>query len=215
MLRVAIWSHRVHLTPTHALLFHVVVEEEESVSSNCKPFDIVISVVTFVGSLILTITTIARCKNNWQYILLAIENLALSIALSSISLSASLGIHDDTHTIISYVMCMFAFTGAAVGGVGYISLVVQNWSNKNVRTAFGSIFGGNFVLVFVAVAIIIRTGKRPNFLAILVFFHLAAVSMTDWVLGAIANDISGIPHGRVEVLIWMYFAIRRLPLLIS
>jgi hypothetical protein len=183
-------------------------------------FDVVVSFITFVVTVTLTSVTMARCKNSWQYILLAVQSLFLSVALSAISLSSSLKSSDESHYTVSTSASRFAFAGIAAGSVGYVTLLVQNWSNKNVKIALGAVLGGSGLLISVG-AFVILEGlgswrlKSVDLLTILVAFYLFSVSMTDWVLGAIAGDVSGIPEGKVAILVWLYFAVRRLPIFIS
>jgi hypothetical protein len=128
------------------------------VPHRAKSFDQFLSAIALVGTTTLTIVTMVRCKNHWQFVLLAIEHLCLSVAGSIMGFFVSTengdetneedpdGIHAGRCLMIYFCIVM---PGNLLGAVGYFSLLIENWSNKNVRTAFGAGVGGGAVLSLV------------------------------------------------------------------
>lgn len=170
----------------------------------------------FGGTTTLAIITMVRCKNHWRYILLAVEHLCLSMTISFLGFSISSG-DVNSHRLNSYIIyCCVTTPGVLVGGVGYLALLAQNWSDRDVRIAFGSTAAGSSVMITVAMYFAFRhapDGTHP--LSFLISVNLMVVAFDDWILGIIAKNIVGIPVGRVALLVWLYFAIRRLAMLIS
>jgi len=179
--------------------------------------------ITLVGTFCLTVFTMVRCQNHWQYLLLAIERLGMSMVFSLASLSATLASRPDGdargHRAFCFGMWIFimCFTNI-IGGVGYLSLLVLNWENPAVRVAFGATFGGaiGFGILIVCFAPCFYIHWDSEDLAI-VFMgaQFFGIVMTDWILGAIAEDISGIPADNIKVLYWLYWGFKRLPMLWS
>jgi len=175
-------------------------------------WNVLLSIVTLSGTTTLTIITMVRCKDHWQFMLLAVEHLCLSIVISMVGFIASTADTEENHTSLCLgIYFALAYPGTLVGSVGYLSLLVENWHTKDVRIAFGSVMGGAFGFGIVIACLIAATGGR----AFLIFLHLFSVAMSDWVLGAIAGNMSGKPTGKVALLTWLYFAFRRLLMLAS
>jgi hypothetical protein len=172
-----------------------------------------VSCVVLSGTTTLTIITMVRCRNHWRYILLAVEQLCLSITISLMGISASAS-KEDSHRSNSYIIFTWvSCPGLIAGAVGYFALLAQNWSNHNVRIAFGSTTAGCSVITAVAMRLI----PKPDgtyLLSVLIIAYLIPVALDDWIFGIIAKNITGIPTGKVALLIWLYFAIRRLAILI-
>jgi hypothetical protein len=130
-----------------------------------------------------------------------------------------------------YLLAIYV-PGLGCGMVGLVSLVREFWkSNPAVRTityAFGGSLGG-LALITVGIGLIIGCRRRSKALIdhiprLLAFglgglLAIAATGATvlgafysDWILGAIAGDLTGVPSGDNAILYWSYFAIKRLPI---
>ncbi len=121
--------------------------------------------------------------------------------------------------------------GVITGMVGLGSLVVQNWNIKHVNTitaVFAGCIGG--VMVMIAgitflwkmsdkketsnrVGGIILQSGLATFMAGMVIIGLLAAFYSDWILGVMTHNLVGAPSSDNEMLYWLYFAAKRLPLL--
>jgi hypothetical protein len=184
--------------------------------------DLISGLIMLVGTVCLTIITMVRCQNHWQYLLLAIERLGISVAVSFISMSATLATRPDNDPHIhrafsSAIWGYIMFFANILGTVGYFSLLVENWKNPEVRVAFGSTLGVSAVVVgaLLFVACCCRDNDAQDMSVITIALHYFGIVASDWMLGAIAGNIPGIPDGKVKVLYWLYFPFKRLPMLWS
>jgi len=165
------------------------------------------------GTTTLTIITIVRCKNHWRYILLAVEQLSLSITISLLGLSASTA-NEDSHRSNSYIIYIWlTIPGSVAGAVGYFALLAQNWSNHNVRIAFASTIAVGIVINTIVIFFAPMAPHGTNPLSFLIFMYLTVVAFDDWIFGIIAKNIAGKPTGPVAHLILLYFGIRRIALI--
>lgn len=185
--------------------------------------NLIVGFSTLVGTICLTIFTMIRCHNHWQYLLLAIERLGISVVISFITISATLATWHgapDTHRAFSGFIYYFVMTFANIlGAVGYLALLVENWKNPAVRVAWGS--GAAVLGVVVGGALFVipcccnYQYDERDMLLVTIAIHFFAIAVGDWVLGAIAGNIAGNPDGKVKVLYWLYFGFKRLPMLWS
>jgi hypothetical protein len=162
-----------------------------------------------------------------------------------------------THSIwqlAPFVLCVYS-AGTAIGLVGLVSLVAQNIHNleiRNITILFGALVvsGGIICFLFFFFPELPPTtrpkdfGRRPSAeLAAVLSVRTLPLSLpaavlvlsalySDWILGALAQDLVGSPDGDTAILYWVsskpheggarplisqqiYFAAKRLPLLLS
>jgi hypothetical protein len=229
-----------------------------------RTFNIILSVAGLLITLPLTVLTMVRCRNSWQFILIAVWKLVFSVTLSSMAIHAAWLINPQMrklrqakYTTINGVAfvdgaamskedlslasqqlnkafrkilywSVLYFPAAIVGFVGVMDLVVHNISGNRTLQTVSYIFGGvgiGSVLVVALVAFIFTwSGPSENFFASLFgssvigvafgFFVLTVLSAlyADWVLGCIAGNFVGVPSSDIQVLYWVYFAAKRLPM---
>ena len=117
--------------------------------------------------------------------------------------------------------------GLIIGLTGLMSLVRSNWDNSTIRGLTYSLF---FVPLFVAlscgVLALLAAGSELSedlasrlmlSVALSVFSYVGTLMVllsfcTDWILAVMAHNYTGYPEGEVEVIYWIYFAAKRLPL---
>ena len=112
--------------------------------------------------------------------------------------------------------------GLIIGMVGVVSLAKEEWSLRQVRLitySFGGLAGGLTLMAAIAGAIGFCVSGLNDGLVIMGplgicfgSFGFLAVLYSDWLLGAIAGDLAGVPSSDNAVLYWIYFVAKRLPL---
>ena len=123
--------------------------------------------------------------------------------------------------------------GTTIGYIGLFRIVKQSWENLAIRAlvyeflGFIAVFAGASLAGFAFFVITSDSNKGTDKkelaeeisigvsfmipLILVLVFELVGVFFSDWVLGAIAGNFSGIPDGNNAVLFWVYFAAKRLP----
>lgn len=112
--------------------------------------------------------------------------------------------------------------GVAAGMVSLFSLVIENFrSNHHLQLITHAFSGGLFLLATLFLVEILF--RRPDisddeiavyFLYILSAFPAVGIlgaCYSDWVLAAIAGNLTGAPSSDNSALYWSYFAAKRLP----
>lgn len=120
---------------------------------------------------------------------------------------------DDGSDGVSALWAIFYWIGLIIGMVGVISLVKQNWGVSGVSTVT-YIFAGLWVaLVLLLLFIIMMAGIAGGeglsgywVLTPIALIPISLVRYSDWILGAIAGDLVGIPSGDIALVYWLYFA---------
>jgi len=141
---IALWFGRKPFMPWLPLEHHV--------------WDGIMGFLTFAGGNTLAIFTVIRCRNRWQFVLIAVWKICLSttLSLTAFTNAVFLGNKDEEDNefhegplpsagwLVLYVL------GLIVGMVGVFSLVKETWvDNSEVRLityVFGGISGGFIVL---------------------------------------------------------------------
>jgi hypothetical protein len=201
-------------------------------------FDLCLSVVQLIVTVAIAAFTIARCRSRWQFILLAVWKLVMSVVVGIWGISASqyamkaskyelLTKHggdiradlrspglDKASRIWSsndgtwWTLVLYS-AAAVVGLVGVISLVRENFRVPGVwkiTTVFGSLILGTglvcLALFFYATGLLLGLGFSslgvvPTLMLVLAAFY------SDWVLGALAGNLVGVPSGDNAYLYWV------------
>jgi hypothetical protein len=108
--------------------------------------------------------------------------------------------------------------GIITGFTGLVSLVIQSWETHSV-VLITEIFGG--IAGFIAVVGVLIScsiyidGEEfsESVLSVGGWVGILSALYCDWILGAIADNMTGAPSDDVAVLYWIYFVAKRLPLL--
>lgn len=224
-----------------------------------KWIDITLSIFGLVAAGTLTVLTILRCRNRWQFVVMATWKLVLSVTFGILSIHAAtmarpkdkyqysgLGhlestanaIENKEYTKVLWWMLLYV-PGVVAGLSGLLSLVFKeighNAHVKIITEVFGIVvaFPAGLVLIIGIVSMcqqccgsrkeevhnssIEDLGKRTVGIGIMVFLvagsatSVLAALYSDWILGAIAGNLVGLPSGDVAPLYWGYILAKRLP----
>jgi hypothetical protein len=178
--------------------------------------------ITFIITVGVVTFTIIRCQNDREYMLIAIWKIFLSTMVVVMTIIAPLfsrkgktGVKKNAWYLVIYV------PGIVIGFVGLGPLVKQNWHSYEVRNMTYAL-GGLLVVFGVGVAIYRMFNSKSGgvveswcwgLLACLCGCGILAVLYSDWILAAIAGNLTGYPTSDNAVLFWTYFLAKRLPLL--
>jgi hypothetical protein len=223
-------------------------------------FDLCLAITQVVVTVAIAAFTIARCRSRWQFILLAVWKLVMSMVVGVWGISASRNaikaskyqllakpqsgfgldeprflrpnvgadpppsyqkddpgykapriwsLHDGT-----WLTLLIYGAAAVVGLVGLISLVVENFWTPGVwkiTTVFGSLILGTglaFLALwsYVDVSGALLWGLGFSSLGVIPFLMLIlAAFYSDWVLGALAGSLVGVPSGDNAYLYWVKY----------
>ena len=189
----------------------------------CRPLkgnsraDVVIGVTTLIGCVSLAIVTMSRCRNRWQFVLIAFSKLCLSLTCGITTLHASHNCERydvDKHFDQNFAWVAIHVLGLIIGFVGLGSLVKQSTHAIPVITYVFVILVVGIVLLAIILLCRCDIDNYGHFLAWTGVAIVASICFySDWILGGIAGDFSGVPSSDT-VIYWLYFAIKRLPMLI-
>jgi hypothetical protein len=206
-------------------------------------FDLILSIAQLTITVAIAAFTIARCRSRWQFILIAVWKLVMSMVVGVWGIRASQNaIKASKYNLLVKEqgevpriwssgdltwLTLFIYAAAAVVGlVGLISLVIENfWLPRvwKVTTVFGSLILAAGLAMFALWWCIDMSGddgpdriKRkkhrramlrglgfsglgviPTLMLILAAFY------SDWVLGALAGSLVGVPSGDNAYLYWV------------
>lgn len=179
------------------------------------------AVLTLILAVGLAVFTIIRCRNRYEFMLIAIWKIFMTTVLVCTTISAPLIKRNKGNTKKSIRWVILYFPGLTVGFVGLCPLVKENWGNNVVRIVT-YVFGGAVVGVAVTVGVISFCLQNDEGFVMAWLWGIAAAIMawgclgaiySDWILAAIAGNLAGIPSGDNVILYWTYFVVKRLPLL--
>ncbi|KAF8660096.1 hypothetical protein AX16_001654 [Volvariella volvacea WC 439] len=180
--------------------------------------------------------TISKCKGAWQFEALAVWKLTMTLLNGVTSLHAS-GIIiaekiDQEPSIVTQDRlgrlprwCLFYIPGMIAGMAGTLSLVSQNTHIGFVKVLTG-IFSA-LVVLGVLIAIAYGYGRRDPMMAypaeaikplgrsIIVgvgTFTVLSAFYSDWVLGAMTDNLFGMPVEQNAARFWAYYIAKRLPM---
>ena len=190
--------------------------------------DFVLSVTGLLWTLAASILTMVRCRQKWQFMLLAFWKLMLSLTLSSMAVHTALITRAKVRSQPiseaggSFFWIILYAIGIIIGFVGLFSLVDQSWDVRSVR---GFTYGWAVPTLVVCFFIAFLTAKaiprglgrhvsdfQPRFLGwIILITGITGALYSDWVLAAIASNYAGVPDGNNALLYWTYFGAKKLP----
>ena len=193
-----------------------------------------------IGTVVISALTMVRCRSRWQFIAIAAWKLNLSLCLSFVTLHSAFTAKnaddryhhpydfrhpDDPHDSNGrvYFWLLLYIPGVCAGMAGLFSLVAETIHDNHkvmiVTAVFGSIaltgalvYGGVFGLLSQGGMIgkIFASGGSILVMA-LAGLGVLGVFYSDWILAAIAENMSGTPSSDIEALYWSYFVFKRLP----
>ncbi|KAM7190203.1 hypothetical protein V8F20_009825 [Naviculisporaceae sp. PSN 640] len=112
------------------------------------------------------------------------------------------------------------FFGAVVGFVGVMNIVRKNIASNHQLQIVTGVFGGVVAFMIIGVVILglcafgkvwvsLLTGIIVGIFVLTILFAL----YTDWALACMVGDVVGRPSRDNQVLYWLYFVAKRLPML--
>lgn len=193
-------------------------------------WDCILGVITLIASDALSIFTIIRCQNRWQFITIAVWKLCLSSTFGLTAISASILSHREKPPerevmAKSRAWMIIYIVGLIVGMVGLVALVVEVWpTNMDVRY-ITYVFGGtcSAAILLITISFWIRSACDHDdddmgtvcMVAPAVTAAFAVVVLgvfySDWILGAVANNLAGFPSSDIMLLYWTYFVAKKVP----
>ena len=200
-----------------------------------------LNAISFILAVGLGAFTLIRCRNRWQFALIAVWKISLSSTLTLSAITASIickpkgrfwdyemfKFRDDCpnreHVSKAAWWLVLYVLGLIVGMVGVLSLVTETWDeNHTIHIITYAFLGacGPIVIVIggsVCVNAIDDDAGCVKFsagwpLGGVVGIVVLGVFYSDWILGAISGDLSGAPSSDNMYLYWAYFIVKRLPL---
>jgi hypothetical protein len=224
-----------------------------------KWIDITLAIFGLIVSIILTVLTILRCRNRWQFVAMATWKLILSVTYGILSFHAAMmvrpkekyqysglghlestanAIENKEYTSVLWWLLLYV-PGVVAGLSGLLSLVFkeigQNAHVKIITEVFGTVicFPAGVMLIVGIIGMCSQCcgsrkeevnnssmenlGKSTVAIGVMVFLvagsatSVLAALYSDWVLGAIAGNLVGLPSGDVAPLYWGYILAKRLP----
>ena len=197
--------------------------------------DLILSSGSVIVSVLLAVLTIVRCRNSWQFLVIAVWKTTLSFTLGMVGLHRAFQITQHKGKGFSAWWWLFVYLGGTIAGLtGVLSLVGDTF------TSFPAVRTITYVFVAVAVATGVaiflhglylaffnnKNGYKPidmmaetsvvAFLAPMLVFGLLGAFYSDWILAAVAdNGWAGQPSDDNRWLYWTYFVAKRIPLFAS
>jgi len=193
--------------------------------------DLCLGILGLLGGSSVTIFTMIRCQQRWQFILIAAWKAALSITLGFLSVHVAFLAHSgrkrnkqwytdmpgmsdlDREAFRSALWWLVLYVlGTIVGLVGLIDLVIQSWGEP-VIVLSSKIFGGIAAGVIGLTFLVLLCTKFNGFVFAACIVTLGALSAlySDWVLAGLAGTLIGVPSSDNTILYFAYFAAKRLP----
>ena len=193
--------------------------------------DVLLGVVGLVLTTASSIFTIIRCRGTWQFIVLAVSKMGLSVNLGLVSIHTALnlrrGVYEmhpwDPKNYKSIALsgpaswCVLYLAACMGGCVGIFDLVHRTWHLPVVKGLTAG-FIGFISLLYILGFIYILNHKKwdrteddalPG-MTLLCVGYLSIALYSDWILAAIADNFAGVPDGNNAALYWTYFAAKRL-----
>lgn len=202
------------------------------------PIDIILSLIQVVVSVLIAGFTISRCRNRWQFMLIAVWKLVMSVEVGIWGLRASWLVMKSRQGGYKYTgeedrviwrfddwtpyTLIFYSLGMIVGMVGLLSLVWRARDDKEIlqiTAAFGSVTAAIIIVCSMMLCCCCGFGslrRATNLLMAMAFSIILVCALyCDWILGDFAGSLVGVPSGDSSVLYWVYFAVKRLPLFMT
>ena len=208
-------------------------------------FDLCLSIVQVIITVAIAAFTIARCRSRWQFVLISVWKLVMSVVVGVWGISASRNaIKASKYELLpktkadsekepsipriwssedgTWLTLLIYAAAAVVGLVGLISLVVENFWVPGVwkiTTVFGSLILGTGLAFLALWWCVDASGEKKDehrhtkaLLRGLGFSSLGVVPtlmlvlaafFSDWVLGALAGNLVGVPSDDNSYLYWV------------
>lgn len=116
-------------------------------------FDLVVAICSLLGSSINAVVVMARCRREWQFLLLALWKLSLSCTLGCMCVHRALLVRHAGEVKKSkkpfFWLSVYATT-IVLGLAGLFSLVRRSWDNPHVRIVTGAFWGIAGGLAFIS-----------------------------------------------------------------
>ncbi|KAJ9655255.1 hypothetical protein H2198_005871 [Neophaeococcomyces mojaviensis] len=204
-------------------------------------FDLCLALLQVIISVLIASFTISRCRSRWQFVLIAVWKLVLSVEVGIWGVSASLKAMEhkkqrkgympvhmyntikkiwDADDWTPYTLIFYA-AGYFVGIAGLGSIVWNLRHEQNIRYITYAFFAATASVIFVCMTLwcccccVSGISRQKLFLAMVFSVVMVGALYSDWVLGDIAGSLVGIPAGDPAYLYWAYFIAKRLPLLMT
>ncbi|KAI5843589.1 hypothetical protein BZA05DRAFT_439186 [Tricharina praecox] len=200
--------------------------------------DILLAASALLGGVVLTVFTMIRCQQRWQFLLIAGWKALLSISLGAFSLHVSVLVAQwhssekqrpadgqrSVHEYSQKELCgaiwwlVLYILGMVVGLAGLISLVREAWLESWTVRITTYVCGGAAVVMLAVWALYsccyIDRGQKAGFRLFVVPLTLGLIAAlySDWILAGLAENLIGVPSGDVAPLYFAYFAAKRLPI---
>lgn len=203
-------------------------------------FDFCLSIIQVVVSVLIASFTISRCRSRWQFVLIAVWKLVLSVEVGIWGISAShkamrYSRQKKSHSIyetstVRHIWdasdwtpktLIFYVAGYMVGITGLGSIVWNLRHDRDIQIITYVFFGTTATVVTVCTMLLCccccveSISRKKTMLAMSFSVVMVGAFYSDWVLGAIANNLVGVPAGDPAYLYWAYFIAKRIPLLMS
>ncbi|KAF8242305.1 hypothetical protein K440DRAFT_565706 [Wilcoxina mikolae CBS 423.85] len=201
---------------------------------NSPKLDMFLALTGLLIGVILTIFSMVRCRQRWQFLLIAIWKAMLSITLGALSVHAAAVVRragprkhynvtrKDFVNILRWLLLYLI--GSIIGCIGLAPLVIVSYNDNVVVMRTTVIFGytgmSAAVMILFAGGIIGHImGESSKQLWKKIFLPFACIGVTlgaftafysDWILAGLAENLIGVPTGDNAVLYFLYFAAKRL-----
>jgi hypothetical protein len=183
--------------------------------------DFIWAVLTLFIAVGLAVFTIIRCRNRYEFMLIAIWKIFMTTVLVCTTITAPVIIRKEGDATTTVGWVILYIPGLITGFVGLCPLVKENWDNNVVRIVT-YVFGGVVIGIGVIAGVIFCCRRHDKgfveawlwgIAASIIGWTCLGAIYSDWILGAIAENLVGMPSSDNMVLYWGYFIAKRLPLL--
>ena len=200
---------------------------------------IYLATIGLLAGTTLAIITMVKCRNHWQLLVIALWKMSMSLFNGVVGFHVAKRVKDsDGETTFQAIwwiaLCtsllffprtdnslfVLDITGMIPGFVGLVSLVVQHWSSQHSLKPLTYTFGGAIALtVFLTVlglfhCIVIDDDQGGAIIFSGIFLLCCGVVMlpalySDWALGVMSNNLTGLPSPDNAPLYWTYWLVKR------
>lgn len=190
-------------------------------------WDVFLGVLSLIGSIIPAALTISACRNRWQFILLGVWKLLLSVTAASAALYQAIHIVKKKEPYRelepAWTLVIYA-AGIVVGLTGLLSLVSEviadNAKLQIITYVFGALVGVPLAVgIFSFTYWLCACGRAKqdggkfsakSFGIGAGLFGVLAALYSDWALAAMTENWIGTPSEDKQGLYWTYFGAKRL-----
>ncbi|KAH6684778.1 hypothetical protein B0J14DRAFT_466404 [Halenospora varia] len=208
--------------------------------------DKILASVGLLVTIVVSVLTIVRCHARWQFIVMAVWKLDLSIALGCLTFHAATlverreVVRRSAYSALNSVedlnegsrptrtegrtksgarilwWLLLYVPGVIAGLVGLLSLVSREIKHNRqvlyITIAFGSvIFIAILLMLILDVAFLFGMSGFAILAAGFSGMGVLGAFYSDWILGAFAENLRGVPSSDNAALYWSYFIAKRLP----